>query len=206
MARWFRRFAEVPGITYTSSPLVDCSRLPGWNAVPKTTVHTSEGRRHEQLLWPSPEGETTASPARRWQTSDRSGEADAQTALRQLLETLELPGEIEDYHFALQGCIERLWKARRAEAWVWSELERLYRLDLQLVEAHPAPFAIDGPFVAIRAFATLVRLYEQEGYLHEALEVARRAVQLGQDNVPMDALQKRIAQLEDEDAFRPAHV
>jgi hypothetical protein len=200
MKQWFRRFAEVPGITYAASPLVDHSRLPGWNAVPRVSVHTWEGERHEELWWRSPEGQSTASPAQRWQTQARPGESVAQTALRQLLEALELPGEIPDYHFAIQACIEQLWKSRRTEAWVWSELERLCWLDLQLVAAHPEPFAHGARFATIRAFPLLIRLYEREGYLYEALDVAHRAVEFGQDGVPVEALRKRIALLEDEGA------
>jgi hypothetical protein len=206
MKQWFRRFAEVPGITYTANPLVNRSRLPGWNTVPRVTVQTWEGKRQEELWWRSPEGETTASPAHRWRTPARPGESVAQTAQRQLLETLELPGVVTDYHFALQACIESLWKCRRTEARVWGELERLCWLDLQLIEAYPGPFAIGERFVAIRAFPTLIRMYEREGYLHEALDVAQRAATFGQDGAPLEALQKRVARLEEEDAYRTADL
>jgi hypothetical protein len=190
MTQWFRRFTEVPGLSYTSSPKVDRRRMPGWNAVPQVIVDT--------LLWPSPDGETSASPAHQWETEPRPGETTAQTALRQLFETLELPGEIEDYHFALQHCIEQLWKQRRAEPWIWEEMERLCWLNIHLVEAFPAPFVILEQFVFIRAFAMLVRCYEAEGYLREALEVAERGARLGQTDLPIDALRQRIRQLEDE--------
>jgi hypothetical protein len=52
----------------------------------------------------------------------------------------------------------------------------------------------------VDAFYRLVNLYENEGYLKEALEVARRAGRFNQAHHYFESLQERIARLEAEDA------
>jgi hypothetical protein len=114
-----------------------------------------------------------------------------------------LPGVLTDYHFAIQGCVGRLWERRRDEPAVLKDVERLSFLDIQLVEAQPDLFDWDSgektslPLIA--AFSYLIRLYSREGYVREALEVANRAARLNQLQADRDALQNRFACLETED-------
>jgi hypothetical protein len=204
MKEWFRRFAEVPGVKYSGAPSVNRSRLPEHNATPEISTFRFEGKQHISIMWPTSEGSTSASPAHRWQTQPRPNETKGQTTLRQLHETLELPGIVSDYHFAIQNCHQALWKQRRDEPWVLAEIERLCWLDIQLVEVQPAFAALEREdttqFIAILAFGQLIRLYEREGNLYEALAVAHRAERFNQGKIYLENLQPRIAQLESEGA------
>jgi hypothetical protein len=202
--QWFRRLAEVPKVGYSGSPGVDRKKLPGYNASPRLENYEFDGKRHESFWWPLPNGGTSASPARSWQTAPRKGESPAQTELRQLYETLELPGTISDYHFAIQSYVEKLWSLfiNREQLAASNLIEPLCWLDIRLVEAFPDDFKTDfgdsTSYYAIRALGILIRLYEQEGYLYEALDVAQRAVKLDQEHKALEKLQGRIAQLEAE--------
>ena len=64
------------------------------------------------------------------------------------------------------------------------EAERLFRLDIDLVDARPDAVSDDYEgerrFYAMAAFSTLVDLFEREGALHEALEVAEHGARYGQ--------------------------
>jgi hypothetical protein len=204
MIHWYKSLADVPGVDYGPSPGVNRSTLPGYNVVPKLHTFEFEGNRHESLEWPTPSGTTSASPASQWTTKPREGESPSQTALRRMREALELPGQTSDYHFAIQGCGEMLWKNRSEESWVIQELERLYWLDIRLIEAHPETISFEREgkqsYFQVAAFNRLVYLYKREGYLHEALIVARRAVKFDQQQGTLEELQQRIAALELEDA------
>src|SRR5713101_7399102 len=176
MRRWFRSLADIPRVGYERNPSVDRTQLPGHDAVPKKEVFTTEGKRHEALVWSIPGGTSSASPAHQFTPQDTSTAG----LLRYVGEVLELPGEASDYHFAIQRVIEDLWKRRREEPHVLPELERLCWLDVRLVEAVPEAISYeqsDGSrhFVRVLAFSRLVYLYEREGFLHEALDVAERA-------------------------------
>lgn len=202
--KWYRRFADVPKVGYPGSPGVDRTKFPGHNSVPKIEVFRFDGERHESMIWPLPNGSTSASPAATWQTSIRPGETSAQTALRRLLEALELPGTLSDYHFAIQSCCDQLWNqdTRRAEAWVYPVIENLCWLDIHLVEAFPDVVRAEnaaGPlFYRVTGFWTLIFLYRQEGYLYEAYDVAKRATKFDQHQKEFEELKERIAQLEAE--------
>jgi hypothetical protein len=204
MIKWFRRLAEIPGVRYDTPPGITRVHLPGHNLVPEQHTYEFDGRRHESLSWRTKEGSTSASPAHNWQTEPRPGESAAQTTLRQLYETLELPGVPSDYHFAIQGCHESLWKNRREEPWVVEQIERLCWLNIQLMEACPEAISSEregeAQYYSVSAFNRLIGLYEHEGYLKEALEVARRAVRFNQAQHEFESLQQRVAQLEAEDA------
>lgn len=130
------------------------------------------------------------------------GETAVQLALRTLTEALELPGTLHDYHYQIQACCNVLWNHRRDEPGAILELERLYLLDLQLIEAHPAMLVTsDQPprQLAVDAWWRLVYFYEREGYLPEALEIAERSARLNAGSMPQDIerLRNRIAQLEE---------
>jgi hypothetical protein len=117
-------------------------------------------------------------------------------------EGLELPGEPSDYHFLIQGAASELWKRRRDSPELIGEVEYLCGLDLQLVEARPDCITFDqgegSRFYAITAFGTLIELFEREGALHEALEVAEHAGRYGQCERQRDDLKERIAVVENE--------
>lgn len=204
MIKWFRRFAEIPGLRYDTPPSINRLRLPDHNLVPEQHTYDFDGKRHESLSWRTKEGGTSSSPAHRWQTEPRPGESPAQTALRQLFETLEMPGIASDYHFAIQGCNEMLWKHHRGEPWVVEQIERLCWLDIQLLDACPEAISFDREgetqYANVDAFHRLINLYENDGYLKEALEVARCAMRFNQGQNYFESLKERIAQLEAEDA------
>ena len=204
MAKWFRRLAEIPGVHYETPQTINRFSLPDYNLVPELHEFEFDGKRHESLSWRTREGSTSASPANRWRTEPRLDESPAQTALQQLFETFELPGIASDYHFAIHHCNETLWKQRRQEPWVLEQIERLCWLDIQLLEACPEAISFDREgetqYANVDAFHRLINLYEDDGYLKEALEVARRAVRFNQAQNYFESLQERIAQLEAEGA------
>ena len=204
MTKWFRRLAEIPGVRYDTPQTINRLHLPDHNLVPELHEFEFDGKRHESLSWRTREGSTSAAPAHRWQTEPRPGESPAQTALRQLYETFELPGIPSDYHFAIHHCNETLWNHRREEPWVVEQIERLCWLDIQLLDACPEAISSDRDgetqYANVDAFYRLINLYENDGYLKEALEVARHAVRFNQAQNHFESLQQRIAQLEAEDA------
>lgn len=205
MLPWFERLADVPGIG-DGAP-------SGWRRIlhlsravrPRVQDFTFDGRQRETLLWPSDIGETSASPAQRWQSERRPEESDGGYALRQLEEALEQPGTVTDYHFRIQGCCNALWSGRREHPELIAELERLCLLDLRLIEAFPAMLQVEGQpgvMLHVEACHRLVYLYEREGYLHEALVCAQRGQHLNQATMANDIerLRGRIARLEGEHA------
>jgi hypothetical protein len=168
---------------------------------------TIDGKRHESLTWVTSEGEASASPAKNHGfllASDPS--ASTQLVLKRMYEALELPGEVTDYHFIIQSCIEELWKRHRRQQapWLLEHLERLCWLDIRLVEAQSEAIAFDHSgarrYFRVLAFEHLIRLYEREGFLHEALEVAQRAARFSPDATYSEQLRQRLNRIEAEDA------
>ena len=109
-------------------------------------------------------------------------------------EALELPGKLSDYHFAIQNCHNSLKGFAREEPWVLEEVERLCWLDIRLISEYPEiitpePINIadeelakiatarrgERRFATVLAFQQLISMYDREGYLREALEVAKIA-------------------------------
>lgn len=201
MAEWFRHLASVPGLDYAGSPGVDRSKLPGHNAIPKVGVTEFEGKRDEYLMWPSRGGGTSASPAHQMAFDYPRGKP-ARDILRHCYEAVELPGTASDYHFAIQSCIEGLWNCRRAEPMVLEHVERLCWLDIRLIELRPDVITLEDNgndrYFAVLAFKHLGLLYQREGFLHEALDVAERAARFEQGDP--ESIRQRIAALEAEDA------
>jgi hypothetical protein len=154
------------------------------------------------MSWPTKGGSTSASPAKNWETKPRRGETEAQTALRQLRETLELPGTLSDYHFAIQHCHDELRGDAREEPWVLEEVERLCRLDIRLIEAYPktitSEYGGDRTYYGVSAFHQLTGMYEKEGFLREALEVARVGQKFEQCQGKVEDLEARLARIEAE--------
>src|SRR6266567_7369590 len=203
MVKWFRNFSEVPGIGYKGNPSVYCPQLPEHATLPKSGSYEIAGVRHEYSSWPMlfGTGTTSASPVKQWTTHPRSGESPARTRLRQLYESLELPGEILDYHFAIQGCCSELWRLRREEPWVLAELEQLCWLAIRLIQAHPDITQVkhERGFLRVTTFQHLIALYEQEGYLYDALQVAEIAAKSHQQMPALERIRSRIAKLEEEE-------
>jgi hypothetical protein len=204
LGEWFRRFGDIPGVSYETPAGIDRGRLPQANARP--TIETYDGERY--MYWPGEEGSdtisTSSSPAHgRAFGPDLAGLPTA-AVLGHLSETLELPGEPADYHFAIQHVLDVLWKRRRTEPGVLTTVERLAWLDLGLAEARPdaVSFDMDGhrKFAAIQAFQVLITLYEREGALREALEVAGLALRYDQQQAKRDELVARVAALDAEEA------
>lgn len=203
MIEWFQRLADVPGVDYTGDRAVRRSTLAGHDAVPRTVSHMIEGKRREYLMWRTKDGETSASPASQHAMSSSLSRTagSSEVLLRTLGEVLELPGLATDYHFAILGCVEELWKRRRQEPGMLSEVERLCWIDVYLVEARPSTILFDrdgkSEFARVPAFGHLIQLYEREGFLLEAIEVAQRAERFGAESA-VERLRVRLAQVESE--------
>jgi hypothetical protein len=201
--KWFRRFGAIPGVVCEPPRLLDRRKLAGHDAVPEQYGHEFEGKRRETLWWPGQGdgGGSSASPAHRRAFVD-SRHASTATVLRHAYEGLELPGEPSDYHFLIQGCAEQLWIRRRDELSVVAEVEKLCWLDIKLVQACPDAvsdeYSEDQRFYAILAFPRLIEIYEREGALAEALEVADVAVRYGQCEDARQRIVERIAAVEAE--------
>jgi hypothetical protein len=118
---------------------------------------------------------------------------------RNLHETLELPGEPSDYHFAIQGCSQALWKAGRKDPTHDSLIEELCWLDIRLVDACPEAASFgekEGKhqFAAILGFNILVELHERRDRVEEALSVAELAFNnYGQCEAELKRLHRKIA-------------
>jgi len=203
MVDWYRRFGDIPGVSYEQQPSIDRRRLRGHDAVPEVHVHEFEGKRRESLWWPEKQGGTSASPAHGRAFSD-SRDVRASSLLQNVCEGLELPGEPSDYHFLIQSCASEMWKRRREEPEMLDEVERLCKLDIQLVQARPDAvsdqYSEQPIFYAILAFGILIDMYEREGQLAEALEVAESAARFGQAEKERIELKERIAAVEHEDS------
>lgn len=200
---WYERLGKVPGVAYKSHPAVERTKLPQHNAKPKVESYDFDGRTHRSLSWKTRDGSTSQSPAAGWRTDDDPRKTASSDLLRGLYEALELPGTIADYHFALLGTYQGLWARRKREPELLPELEQLLLLDVALVEAHPDAIAheIQGEKLTphVPAFHLLVSLYEREGFLHEALDIAKRGAAVGQGADDMDRVAERLAALEAED-------
>ncbi len=203
---WFRRLADVPGVPYEGSSSIDRSELDGHDSEPTLHEFEFDGEVRRSLNWPTPGGSTSASPVHQRAFGSRDAES-PYSALRELEETLELPGELSDYHFAIQGTCQAVFDKRRQDFKLLKEVERLCWLDVALIEAHPSVAEYEpGKFFRVVGYEMLMRLYEGEGYFAEALEVAQRSAQLGQE-YSLDRAQRlrtRLAEFESEDEAQRA--
>ena len=202
---WFPRFAEIPGIKYEPPNGLDFSRLPGRGKVPEISYYDFDGKRRKSLMWKYGGTTTSAAPAHDWKTEPRTGESEASTLLRQVYETLELPGTLSDYHFALQRTHDGLNRFIGKESWATMEIEKLCRLNIQLLDKYPEIISYENEngvhYASVTAFNRLIRLYENEGYLREALEIAKISTRFhyGTDNV--EELEERLNLLKREDEY-----
>lgn len=215
--KWYRRLAEVPRIQYEPDPSIDRTKLPGHEAVPAIHQYEFDGRLHESLHWPMKDGSTSASPSHCWETKPRKGESESKRTLRQLRECLELPGKLTDYHFAIQNCHNTLEGFAREEPWVFEEVERLCWLDIRLISEYPETITLEPiviadkelakiaaerrgerRFFSVSAFHHLMGMYEREGYLREALEVAKIAERFEQCSGKVEEILERLDRIDAE--------
>ena len=162
------------------------------------------GKVIESLSWETETGSTSQSPVHERVFGHDLGSLPTRDMLRHLFETLELPGEAGDYHFAIQDVVAELWSRRRDEPEVFGQLEALAWLDVNFVQAHPAAITSeygDEPgYYQVRAFHDLVFLYEREGAWRDALAVTVIADRFEQPNTRREALLERVAALDAEGA------
>lgn len=195
---WFHRFGDIPGVDYQTPPGIDPTKLPGYGMEPRLFASDFGDHHLESLDWNYGDTMSSASPAQEWE----AGPGDSvEAVLTGCAQGLELPGEPSNYHFMIQGAIERLYKLRRQDSAALPELERLCWLDLALIEAWPrAVVQVDGDLTAysVLAFDHLIRLYETEGALHEAMDVANIAARFRQGAEHSQELAERIAAVDAE--------
>ena len=205
--QWFRRLADVPGLSYEGSPTVDRRRLTGYDSEPKVLGLELEGESHHALEWSTSEGDPTSdSPVSR-RISDLDENSPPRETLRWLEETLELPGELSDYYYAIRIAWAIVDKGRQPDPSLLKEVERLYQLDIELLEAYPkgVKHEVRQPYPDL-VYERLVELYAGEGYFHEALEVAERGFKMSQEDRSLSLAAERLhlvlEELEAEDAGR----
>lgn len=197
---WFQRFGDIPGVSYTPLIAVNRGRLPHVKDRPE--VHTNGYSGRPTLWWPGAGGGTSASPTQRRGTARPYDEMTTDQIVRHVAETLELPGEPVDYHFAIQNPATALWQRRKIEPTVLTMVERLSRLDVELVVARPdlaaTEHAGDRSYFQILTFGYLLTLYEREGALRDALDVAEIAVRFQQQQSRRDDLAARLNGIDEE--------
>ena len=202
---WFPRFAEIPGIEYAPPAGLDFSDLPGRGKIPEISYYDFDGKKRKSIMWKYEDVASSASPAHDWKTAPRPGESESTTLLRQAYETLELPGTLSDYHFALQRTHDELHRFVGKESWIPAEIEKLCRLNVRLLETHPETISYENDegihYARVTAFHRLINLYENEGYLREALEIAKIAIRFDYGNEIVEELEERIKLLELEDEY-----
>jgi hypothetical protein len=202
-SRWFARLAEVPKVGYTGHPGVHRRSLPGHDVRPEIGSFNFEGKPDRFLHWPTAGGGGSQSPASAWCTFDHSRHTGANEILRRTYEALELPGTASDYHFALLHSYQTLWTRFRQQPQTLLDFERLCLTDIALVESRPDILQIgdDQEFWAsVPAFYYLIQLYEREGYIEDALAIARRGAVLRQGDADVQRLEQRLASLREESA------
>ncbi len=174
--RKFSRLAAVPGISYEGSERVRKS----FQKKPRLTAY-------DRAFGPEPKYHSSSQ------------------ALQWVEETLELSGTPSDYHYGLLVSCNLLYKGRHEDPGVLQEVERFCLVDVNLVERYPGIIEDEfspGSFAHADTFDRLIRIYEQEGYLHEALEMAERGLRAGQERLESRAirLRERLGAIKAEDA------
>ncbi|MEU6578307.1 hypothetical protein [Streptomyces sp. NPDC046805] len=180
--------AAIPGVRFTGSPGVVREALAEARVRPEMS--------YGSLMWPTADGSTSATPASQHVPVEATGAA----LVTRVWEALELPGEAMDYHFVLQGAVDRLWSGRRTYPNGLALLEGFALLDLELMEAAPQAVSFDtGPvpatFVHVTSVPRLVMLLEREGAFADALEVARRLARFDQGEDAVTRLSEKIGAL-----------
>jgi hypothetical protein len=202
---WFPSFAAIPEIEYIAPKGLDFSHLAGMKITPEISYYNFDGKRRKSIMWNYNKTSSSASPAHGWTATPRPGESESLTLLRQVYETLELPGKLSDYHFALQRTHGELCKFIGKESWVAGEIEKLCKLNIQLLEKYPETISYENEegihYARVTAFNRLISLYENEGYLREALEVTKLATKFEYGNEKVEEIKDKIKLLESEDTY-----
>jgi hypothetical protein len=143
---------------------------------------------------------TSQSPA----NQHSEGLADTGRIVVTLAEVLELPGEPGDYHFAIQQTVGVLRSNAAGDLGALNLVETLCWYDIHLAYAAPDALSVirDGArqWYRLTTLATLVGLYEREGALREALQVASIASE------SLDQLHDKAAALRDKLAVYEAET
>jgi hypothetical protein len=203
-ADWFEGLRNVPGVAYTGHPGVERTKVRGYNAKPKVEIFEIGSGKHTSMMWRMPEGGySSQSPASAWSSSGDPRNAEPADIIRSLYEALELPGTVADYHFKMLGTCSTLWSLRKQRPELLPELEKILLLDIALIEAHGDSLAFEHNgehrMPRVPAFGQLISLYEHEGFVHEALEIAKLATAAGQGPSDEERLSERLAKLQAED-------
>jgi hypothetical protein len=215
-AAWFRRMGDIPGLDYSPPVSVDRAALPRHDEEPEVDSYTLEGRETALVMWgmrpiaehPSGEAawESMGSPAVEHLRDVASTETDYPTeqVLGRLREALELPGTPEDYHYAL-GAVCQKPLTRKLAPDVLEAVESLAWLDIRLLQTHPDTHIIktyEGKraIVSNNGFDTLIAMYREEGFLHDASSVADLRHRLADDNPYVTNLQARVEAIRSEGA------
>jgi hypothetical protein len=197
---WFARFADIPGINYQTPADIDLQLLAGRNTRPKEDRYNGGG----YLMWPTADGSTSRSPAGERAFGETKGLTTAKV-LTHVAEALELPGEPSDYHVALQRAAIGLYSRRRSEPVAIEEAQRLFLLDLQLLQARPeiarSEYDKQEQYLHIVGLARLLRMYLTEGRVADAAAIADIAERFGAGAMPdVTAARARAAAVAAEDA------
>jgi hypothetical protein len=199
---------DIPGLDYKAPVPIDRESLKGHDITAKPkTIDRYDGSSVETLEWDYPEGEwTSASPAHSIAFSEVDPSASTDEVLNRLWKCLEVPGESADYHFGIQGTARVFWewRRRRLQPELTQCVEWLSWLDIRLIRARPSTIWVErrrdeGQYVAVLAFAYLRQIYETEGFLAKALEVAQEATKFDQMSEEAESLEERLAALRAED-------
>jgi hypothetical protein len=151
------------------------------------------------LMWPTAEGTTSASPAHRLAFSLASEQSSVGIRV-DALAALELPGQPMDYHFAMQGAADLLWKRRRKSPSTFPSSSGSAGSTSASSRSIPEWFKIApsrDEYLAISAFQRLVGVYEVEGFLRDALAAAERFARF-RPSVDLTDLRTRVARLDAE--------
>ena len=200
----YTRLADIQDLGYRTPPGIDRRTLPNHNLRPNISTYSFDGKPRVSVMWDMGNGGSTSqSPAAAWGNGGTM-EVSWPDVLRRLYEAVELPGSISDYHNAIWRTFDALWDRRRQDPDILPELERLCLLDLKLMEFLPEMARVSPDhmpqMVHVPATRHLIRLYEREGFVADALEIARRGVALGQEPAEAQRLVARLRDLEAEDA------
>ena len=198
--QWFRRLADTPGLSYEGSHMVDRRKLTGHDFEPEVLESELEGKSRLALEWPTPDGDSTSESPVYQRISALSEDLTPREELRWLEETLELPGELSNYYYAIQVACRAIYEGRREDPSLLKEVERFDQLGMELVESYPK--SIEYESYHMLAYERLVELYAGEGCFHEALEVAERGLKRSRDfslSLAVERLHLVLEELEAED-------
>lgn len=172
---WYKRYGDIPGVTHRTPHGIDRRRLQTAKTRPRE-LHLGDNR--VAML---DEPDDSSSPAAQRMFDLNIADMSVDAMLRNLYETLEVPGEVEDYHFAIQDVIQELWRRRRSEPLLLAHVESLSWLDVSLIQACPDAimFGDELQYFNVPAFGRLITLYTREGAWRDALVVADIGEQFG---------------------------